>query len=92
MEQQQTEKEKHEKDKVVTIIVNTREKTWDKKEISYEQVIVLAFDSYSNDENIVYTVTYSKGDESKHQGSLVKGQSVKAKDGMVFNVTQTNKS
>lgn len=81
-----------EHDKEVTIIVNTREKTWNKKEISYEEVIVLAFGSYSNDENVVYTVTYSKGHDSHHEGSLVKGDSVKVKDGMIFNVTQTNKS
>jgi len=79
-------------DKEVTIIVNTREKTWNKKEISYEEVITLAFGSYSNDENVVYTVTYSKGHDSHHEGSLVKGDSVKVKDGMIFNVTQTNKS
>ena len=85
------EKQK-EHDKEVTIIVNTREKTWNKKEISYEEVIVLAFGSYSNDENVVYTVTYSKGPDSHHEGSLVKGCSVKVKDGMIFNVTQTNKS
>lgn len=85
------EKQK-EHDKEVTIIVNTREKTWNKKEISYEEVIVLAFDSYSNDENVVYTVTYAKGPDSHHEGSLVKGGSVKVKDGMIFNVTQTNKS
>lgn len=85
------EKQK-EHDKEVTIIVNTREKAWSKKEISYEEVIVLAFGSYSNDENVVYTVTYSKGPDSHHEGSLVKGGSVKVKDGMIFNVTQTNKS
>ena len=85
------EKQK-EHDKEVTIIVNTREKTWNKKEISYEEVIVLAFGSYSNDENVVYTVTYSKGPDSHHEGSLVKGGIVKVKDGMIFNVTQTNKS
>ena len=85
------EKQK-EHDKEVTIIVNTSEKTWNKKEVSYEEVIVLAFDSYSNDENVVYTVTYSKGPDSHHEGSLVKGGSVKVKDGMIFNVTQTNKS
>lgn len=92
MEKEQKEKEKEEKHKTVTIVVNTREKTWDKKEISYEEVIVLAFGSYSNDENIVYTVTYAKGEKPKHEGSLVKSQSVKVKEGMVFNVTQTNKS
>lgn len=78
--------------KEVMIIVNTREKTWTKKEISYQEVIVLAFGSYSSDENTVYTVTFSRGPESHHEGSIVKGDSVKVKNEMVFNVTQTNKS
>jgi len=76
----------------VLIIVNTREKKWDKPEISYEEVVVLAFGSYSQDPNVVYTVTYSRGPEKKREGSLVKGQSVKVKQGMIFNVSQTNKS
>ena len=74
------------------IIVNTREKKWDKKEISFEEVVKLAFGSYSEDPNVVYTVTYSKGHEHQREGSLVKGKSVKVKCGMIFNVTQTNKS
>ena len=76
----------------VTIIVNAREKKWDKKEISYREVIELAFGSYSDDENVVYTVTYSKGQDSHKEGSLVKGGSAKVKEGMIFNVFQTNKS
>lgn len=78
--------------KEFTIIVNAREKTWNKKEISYEEIIVLAFGSYSDNENIIYTVTFSKGPKSHHEGSMVKGDSVEVKDGMIFNVTPTNKS
>lgn len=74
------------------IIVNTREKDWDKEKISYEEVVILAFGSYSKDENVVYTVTYSKGPEGHREGSLVKGESVKIKNGMIFNVSQTNRS
>ena len=90
MEKEQKEKDENEKE--VIIIVNTREKTWLKKEISYEEVIVLAFGSYPNNESIVYTVTYSRGEKPNHEGSLVIGQSVKVKKGMIFNVTPTNKS
>ena len=74
------------------IIVNAREKTWNEKHISYEQVITLAFGSYNDNPNIVYSVTYKKGEDKKHEGSLVKGESVPVKDGMIFNVTQTDKS
>jgi len=87
-ESKMEESEKHEHERV-TIIVNARPKEWNKEEISYEEVIALAFGSYSDDPNIVYSVSYKKGNES---GSLVKGESVRVKNGMIFNVKQTNKS
>ncbi len=78
-------------DKFFSIIVNGREKTFIGKEISFIQVIELAFDSYEEADNIVYTVSYSKG-EDKKEGTLTKGQTVRAKDGMIFNATRTDKS
>lgn len=83
----------HGNEKEVTIIVNGEEKTWDKKdEISFEEVVILAFGSYVDNGQIEYTVTYKRGQGNKPEGSLVKGQSVKVKDKMIFNVSQTNKS
>lgn len=82
------EKEKH---KEVKIIVNAREKSWDKEKISYEEVIVLAFGTF--DPNTVYTVDYLNGPEANPKGSMVAGgKSVKVKEDMIFNVTPTNKS
>lgn len=79
--------------KDVTIIVNAQEHVWNKKEeISYEEVIELAYGSYVDNDTTIYTVTYKKGEDKKKEGSLTKGESVKVKDGMIFNVTQTNKS
>ena len=78
--------------KSVTIIVNTLPKEWDEKEISYQQVIILAFGSYADDPRMVYTVEYFRGENEKHEGSLTKGESVKVKEGMVFNVTKTDQS
>lgn len=78
-------------DKPVTIIVNAREKEWDKKEISYKEVIELAFGEYIENENIEYTVAYSKAHGDKN-GTLTKGESVKVKEGMIFNVNKTDKS
>lgn len=86
------EKKEEKKDKEYILIVNTREKIWDKKEITYKEVIVLAYSSYSEDPNVIYTITYSKGEGAHHHGTMVLGDSVKVKNGMVFNVTQSNKS
>lgn len=77
--------------KEVTIIVNGREKTFTGKEISFREVVELAFGTYEDKEHIVYTVTYSKG-EDKKEGTMTKGTSVKAKEGMIFNATRTDKS
>lgn len=86
------EKQDKSKEKETTIIVNAREKVWNEKEISYQQVVELAFGSYSDDPNTVYEVTFSRGEEPRHEGILVKGGSVKVKKGMIFNVTKTDKS
>ena len=80
------------KNKEVNILVNAREKSWTEKTISYDEVIVLAFDAISSDPNVSYTVTSKKGDNNKPEGIMVKGDEVKVKDGMRFNVTQTNRS
>ena len=78
--------------KVYLIFINTREKEWTKKSITFDEVVVLAFGSISNDPNIVYTVTYKKGDNNKPEGIMVKGDEIKVKNEMRFNVTQTNRS
>ena len=81
----------HGNDKPVTIIVNARKKEWKEKDISYVEVIKLAFGEYVDNPNIEYTVAYSKG-HGNGGGTLTKGESVKVKDGMVFNVNRTDKS
>lgn len=74
------------------IIVNGTPKEWKEKSISFEQVVVLAFGTYNNSPNVCYTVTYSRGHHSKPEGSMVKGQEVKVKHRMIFNVSATDKS
>ncbi len=80
-----------EKDKEFTIVVNARKKTVTKKELSFDEVVELAFGP-PNYETSVYTVTYQKGDDKKPKGSLVRGETVKVKDGMIFDVIRTDKS
>jgi hypothetical protein len=80
------------RDKSVTIIVNGRKKDVTAKELSFEEIVNLAFDNNPPvGPYIVITVTYSKGEDGK-QGSLLPGNRVKVKAGMIFNVTATDKS
>jgi hypothetical protein len=78
--------------KVTEIVVNGQKKEFAGNEISYREVVELAFENPWGNPNIIYTVTYTRGHDDKPQGTLVDGQSVKVKKGMVFNVTRTDKS
>jgi hypothetical protein len=79
-------------DKDITIVVNGREKTVTGKELTFAQLVALAFDTPPTGENIVFTITYRRGQGEKPEGSLVEGEAVKIKKGMIFNVTATDKS
>lgn len=80
-------------DKQYTIVVNGRQKTVPAKErLSFSEVVALAFDNPPTGPNIVFTVTYRRGHGEKPEGTLVEGETVKIKDGMIFNVTATDKS
>lgn len=89
---EENKQEKKDHDKSITIIVNGRRKEVTVREISFEQLLNLAFDNNPMPgPNIVFTVTYSKGEGGK-EGTLLPGQTVKIKEGMVFHVTRTDKS
>lgn len=79
-------------EKSYNLTVNTLPKVWNEKEISYKQVIILAFGSYSDNPKVTYTVEFFKGEHDKQEGSLTKDESVKVKDGMVFNVSKSDQS
>lgn len=81
------------KEKAVTIIVNARPKQTTARRLTFEEIVSLAYDGNPpSGPNWEFTVTYSKGDDAKKEGSLLPGEDVKVKDGMVFNVTATDKS
>ena len=78
--------------KQITIIINGRKYEVPKEEISFEEIVDLAFDDASQGENICFTITFKRGRGDKPEGTLVEGDAVKVKKGMIFNVTRTDKS
>ena len=79
--------------KTVTVIVNARPKPVPKNaDLSYRDVVTLAFGDAPEGEQIQYSVTYSRGHDGNGSKTLRNDQSVKAKDGMEFDVTPTNRS
>src|SRR5262245_35958345 len=76
--------------KEFTIIVNGRQKKVTEDTLTYDQIVNLAFDNNPpKGPNVVITVTYKS--EGKH-ATLLPGGSVEIKNGMIFNVTATDKS
>ena len=89
---QASKQEERNHDKEFTITVNGRQKVVTEKELSFEQIVALAFDNPPTGPNIVFTITYRRGEGNKPEGTLLPGEKVKIKDGMIFNVTATDKS
>lgn len=75
-----------------TVIVNGTQKTWNDVDISFQELVKLAFGKFVENDRTCYTVTYAKGRGNKPQGSMVNGDVVRIRNKMIFNVTATDKS
>lgn len=80
------------KKKSVTIVVNGTKHEWPKEEITYEQVVTLAFPEYPQHPEVLYSVKYTRGHNNQPEGVLSPKGSVKVRDGMVFSVSPTGQS
>jgi hypothetical protein len=78
--------------KEFSIIVNGRQKVVAKRNLSFTEIVALAFDPAPTGPNIMFTITYRHGPHGNAEGTLLEGTTVKVKNGMIFNVTATDKS
>lgn len=78
----------------ITIIVNGTDRVLPAgtKQLSYEEVVKLAYPNYNGAPNVLYTVVFSNGPIENKKGTLVKGDIVQVREGMIFNVGKSNKS
>lgn len=76
----------------VTILVSGDPHTWNKAQISFEEIIILAYGTYDNNPNVVYTVAFEDGPKQNPEGSMIKGTAVYVKHKMIFHATATDKS
>ena len=60
--------------------------------ITYEEVVTLAYPDYPQHPEITYSVTYTRGQGDKPEGIFAPGGSVKVKEGMSFRVNRTGQS
>lgn len=73
------------------IIVNSRPRTVTGRQVTFEQVVQLAFPG-QHDANVVFSMTYRHAASKPPAGELGAGGVVEVKKGTVFNVTRTVQS
>lgn len=79
--------------KTTTVVVNGRLREVSGKEMSFDQVVQLAFENPPHGAETIFSVTFRKGgNEHRPEGVMVEGDSVKIKKGTTFNVSATNRS
>lgn len=76
----------------ICIFVNSREKVVHPRALSFMDLVKLAFPASTPGPNTAYTVSFYKGPGDDPEGTLVKGEKTELKNGMVFNVSETDKS
>ena len=77
---------------VCVIIVNSRPRQVDDSNVTFEELVKLAFPG-AHDTNVIFSITYRHAASKPHAGELAAGGSVKIKKkGTVFNVTRTVQS
>jgi hypothetical protein len=78
--------------KAVAIIVNGEKKDVVETRLSFDELVKLAFENPPTGPNIMFTIVYRKGPPQNPKGSLLEGHSVKIRNGMIFDVTPTDRS
>jgi hypothetical protein len=78
--------------KAITIIINGQKKEVAETKLTFEEVVKLAFPAIPPGDNVMFTVRYRHGPRQNPSGTLLEGESVRIKTGMIFDVTQTVRS
>lgn len=75
----------------IEIIVNTRPKLVTNREVTFEQIVELAYPG-PHDSNYIFSMSFRHAASKPHAGDLGPGGSVTVKQGTIFNVVRTIKS
>ncbi len=92
IKQQPQEVDRKKGDEFFHIIVNAREKEVRQEVLSFDEITKIAFPTPDGISNPIFTVSFKNADQKPSEGTLVAGESVKIKNGTIFNVTRTGQS
>jgi len=77
--------------KEYSIIVNGRRITTSEHKLTYDQILQMA-KIPEGGQTTLYIITFERGTHGNSEGTISLGGSIVIKEGMVFNVSTTNKS
>lgn len=80
------------KDQTVDVVLNGEVITVEKGRLSFSDLAQLAFPKLFGGALICFTVSFSRGPKRRREGVLLEGGKVRVVEGMVFNVSATDKS
>ncbi len=78
--------------KAITIIITGQKKEVAETKLTFNEVVKLAFPALPTGDNVMFTVRYRHGPRQNPSGTLLEGETVRIKNGMIFDVTQTVRS
>ena len=78
--------------KTFLITVNGRQRRVERDELSFDNLVDLAFDDPARGPQIVFTITFREAGGRIPEGELDEGQVLKVRDGTIVNVTRTDQS
>ena len=79
-------------DKTFAITVNGRQRQVEHDEVSFDNLVDLAFNDPARGPQIVFTITFREAGGRIPEGELDEGQRLKVRDGTIVNVTRTDQS
>ena len=81
-------------DKTFSIIINGRPTLvpTERDELSFDELVDLAFDDPARGPQIVFTITFRGAGGRVQEGELDEDQRLKLRDGTIVNVTRTDQS
>ena len=78
--------------KMFLITVNGRQKQVERDELSFDELVDIAFDDPARGPQIVFTITFREAGGRIPEGELDEGQRLKVRDGTIINVARTDQS
>ena len=78
--------------KMFLITVNGRQRQVERDELSFDELVDIAFDDPARGPQIVFTITFREAGGRIPEGELDEGQRLKVRDGTIINVGRTDQS